>query len=128
MNDETAEKIQREPTKRNLQRARHILNHYEKTSEADTVALAKRLDKDDYVLEQMVMAEYGWLIEHPLTTPHRWLGYRYQWDEVSLEWTEDVSKAWRFARKEYAEAFAYLHREFCGPTNITKHQFGLGDE
>lgn len=74
--------------------------------------------------------EYGWLIEHHATNPHRWLRCL-TWDTFSdhptatLGWTEDACVAMRFARREDAEAFAYLHPEFCTLARITEHQFGV---
>lgn len=74
--------------------------------------------------------EYGWLIEHHSTNPHRWLRCL-TWEiysdkpRATLEWHEEAVVAMRFARKEDAEAFAYLHPEFCTLAKITEHQFGV---
>lgn len=75
----------------------------------------------------------GWLIEHEDHFPrHRWLrAYKYQGEHAGkLEWTEDSNTALRFARREDAVNFAWLHPDHCTLALITEHVWGdlLSDE
>lgn len=70
-----------------------------------------------------------WLIEHYDYNKrgHRWLriwvtGSINGIDKVELTWTEHASLALRFSRKEDAEMFALMHRDWCILANITSHQ------
>lgn len=74
--------------------------------------------------------EYGWLIEHnEYAGGHRWL--RAVRDEdgdrvtIRLEFTPHAVAALRFARKEDADAFIYLHPTKTVNCRATDHQFGV---
>lgn len=77
------------------------------------------------------MTEYGWLIEHnDITGGHKWLravrsthGYRNP--TVCLEFTPHAAVALRFARKEDAENFIYLHPDQTLNCRATDHGFGV---
>lgn len=75
--------------------------------------------------------EYGWLIEHNVyVTGHKWLrvivdmqGSRNPTAEI--DFTPHAEVALRFARKEDAEAFIYLHPGHTLNCRATNHQFGV---
>lgn len=75
--------------------------------------------------------EYGWLIEHnEYAGGHRWLR-AVVWRNgdtsptTTLEFTTDACVALRFARKEDADAFIYLHPKHTLNCRATDHQFGV---
>lgn len=78
------------------------------------------------------VTEFGWLIEHPYTNPPRWLRIvpRDTFSDhptATLDWTEIAEAALRFARKQDAEQFAYLHPERCVLARATEQGFLLAE-
>lgn len=69
-----------------------------------------------------------WLIEHYdyNTHGHRWLriwvnGSINGINKAELTWTTDAQEALRFSRKQDAEMFALMHREWCVLATLTEH-------
>lgn len=75
--------------------------------------------------EPKAQQETGWLLEHEDINPHQWLAaIKHQGREDGvLEWVTDSSKALRFARKQDAIDFAWLHAFVCEKANITEHMW-----
>lgn len=96
----------------------------------DGIAAANAIVKarEDGFKTGLASATY-WLIEHyDHNTPagHRWLriwvtGSINGIDKAELTWTTDAQVALRFARKQDAELFALMHREWCVLATITEH-------
>ena len=75
----------------------------------------------------------GWLIEHnEYQSGHRWLravvdGNGDHPSTVRLIFTTDSLLAFRFARREDADAFIYLHPEVTLNCRAIEHGWGLGE-
>ena len=75
--------------------------------------------------------EYGWLIEHnDYSRGHHWLrvivnGNGALNPTTAIEFTASAEVALRFARKQDAEAFIYLHPAHTLNCRATDHQFGV---
>lgn len=72
-------------------------------------------------------SETGWLIEaEDHSRGYAWLRL-VQWPgsttKVDILWTADSSNALRFARREDAVAFAWLHPQHCTLALVTEHQW-----
>jgi hypothetical protein len=72
--------------------------------------------------------DLGWLIEDENRFPHRrWLRVAVRGREAHIEWTENISEALRFARRQDARAFAFLHPQYCTLATLIEHEFVVPD-
>ena len=73
---------------------------------------------------ESIARETGWLIESGapwFATKAHWLRIWINSGRPSITWTDDPNAALRFARKEDATYFWYLHPEEANIPKITEH-------
>jgi hypothetical protein len=91
--------------------------------------MSEQTDPEDWGRARNADYQTYWLVEHYYYSQpdgHRWLriwinGSVNGIPKAELTWTNEAQLALRFSRKQDAEHFALLHRDWCVLATVTEH-------